>query len=179
MVFAINTYSFAATVNWGLGAQSFFGTQALQGNAVGYFVYLGETTGTFGWGTIDMESFLDGTDRSMVAHGPQNSNAMGSTLAAAVNEASITKPFNDGTSVYGFIIVYPRQETTVEDMWFWQSNLLYVNSTVLSGDETYNWRTTISSGSDVKAQGWQQIPEPTTGALAFAGLALLFRRKRK
>jgi len=183
----VSVYSNAATISWGLEPASFFGAVGIAGNAVGYLVYLGENGS---WSDVSIDKIIaDGKTYSPVAYDGK------STLGTMkVTSTSTGLTWNEGTSVYGFIVLYngkPSDDTEVAT-WYYLSPEYLVDSTagnpLYGNPDTYNWRfgiPTTGSGNnkiaDVTGQGWQKyvIPEPATAGLALAGLALLFRRKRK
>ena len=45
-------------------------------------------------------------------------------------------------------------------------------------DSSFAFSNSVSSGSGSVGGGWAQVPEPSTAALALAGLALLLKRRK-
>jgi len=200
-IVCIAFYSTAATITWGLNAMSYFGSSAIgSGNATGYLVYLGEITheGTPGWtDAIITDVIQKGNSSAYVGLNGQKTDATSKITGVPANgHADLTTPWTMGTSVYGLIVITSKQTTDAisSEPWYWTGGFFYVDDTqpnppYNSNMDAYNWTTVIAKGSatnitnaSVKDQGWIQyvpIPEPATAGLALAGLALLFRRKRK
>ena len=185
----IASCSYAATIEWGFSTVSYFGSASIMQGATGYLVYLGENGS---WDNVDVLGIINGTAMSSTIN---TKTSVAGKMSGTGSTDSFTKPVNEGTSAYGFIAIYtgkPSDESTAST-WYFLSDVYYIDTsagnTLYNGTTfTYNWRTGINatSGSNantaasIAGQGWiKVVPEPATGAMALAGLALLFRRKRK
>ena len=186
-LFAVQSH--AATIYWGSTATSYFGFTSLGGNATAYLVYLGENGS---WSDVDIGKILDGTSKS-ITQGPKTSGL--GRFTDQIDSLDIKTPLNDGKSTFGFIVFYdgkPGDQTDIAT-WYFTSQVFYYDTKdtdyyVGSPTDKFSWNYTIATTgagnnltADIEKQGWQKyvIPEPATAGLALAGLALLFRRKRK
>lgn len=168
----------ATSVDWKSNALSFDTTELKKSTAVvGYLVYL--TSGALSTSYKMDESFSAATVGTVVSTDSDGANKGGQVTGTA--------EWDYGTYVNGnaFALVLSYADS-VSGKTYWQ-----ISSTVnkLSGisDETsiptafnnYDGSSTVSSGSSISAGGgWVAVPEPSTAALALAGLALLLKRRK-
>lgn len=179
----------AASFNWGSGtsAVTFDGT-TLAGNATAYLVFLGTGSGSVAdlWST---------TSEAIVG-----ANAVKSTATSTAKRTSgrFNSSFDGGTTtvpelangqVYGVYVTY----NDGKDTWFNFSQTTYTVSGISLGNEALEAATfafDFATKSDIDPAvaspsaggGWYRavpaVPEPSTAALALAGLAMLIKRRK-
>ena len=186
LAFIAVTQSHAASVVWGFEEQGrgYFGTAHVGSTAIGYLVYLGEN-GT--WANVDIATLISGTSSSIV----DSTTSTSGRLPGATDSLTLTDWVNN-KSTYGFIVIKTGQpsDATEASTYYILSDVFLVSTSSSFYDsimETYSWELSVSAApnnttASITGQGWVKVipvPEPATGAMALAGLALLFRRKRK
>lgn len=180
---AIAVQAQAATINWGLGADVYlmkgsdFSTAkvayesdlTVDSGAYLALVYVGSGVNTFDVGTINADSVVA---QAAYAIDSDNASYCDWDPAAITTQVSASK-YADGSS---FAVV-----------WFTGKAFDYVYS--IDDGSAFNEATTIAdmtrgSASIAPAEtttGWGgviSVPEPSTAALALAGLALLLKRRK-
>ena len=174
--------SFAATVNWGIGASYFDTTKIAKNDATAYLVYLGPSSSWSDYGTDTIvEIAKSGSTENASAKSLANGGASGSlemTVGSTytLNGTSVTAP---AASNFGLLYV----KGTGADAYYYtgsiysfsEADTAHYNATL----KTYTWKDDkVASNSSSSAQGWVAVPEPSTAALALAGLALLLKRRK-
>ncbi len=169
----------AASVDWTTGALSFGGTELKKNTDVkGYLVYLssGSLASTY---TID-DSFSAASVGTVVASDTDGTNK-GSLLTGSL---SVTTLGYSNGDVFAFVASYKADGKT-----YWNiSETLNTLSGVDPNDPTvspadftaYSMSSTVAgeTGKASGGSGWTAVPEPSTAALALAGLALLLKRRK-
>ena len=186
----------AAQVNWGASGQLYYGTTPMTPAAgysvTAYLVYLGENaTWDSGFSVTSSSSISVGGDVLKSA----NLNAFGQiaptggTALTALTDG-VTKIGTDNDTfaydVSTFGIIFIAKHTSWEEGEFaWLISDAYVFTTTPSqvGASWDGAKTTFEISTKVtnSPATWNfvPVPEPATVGFALAGLALLFRRKRK
>ena len=185
--FAVTTQ--AASFNWGTGTvkASFDGTAFTTADysVTAYLVYLsdGDTSKMF---TIDY------TAPGTITGADGNSTATPATTGSNANKGKVKGKFDDALVANGNTFgMYIKYTDSTGVSWFNFSSDTYTVSGLSTGGEvlddavySFNFGTktqiTSSSQSPSAGGGWYsiQVPEPSTAALALAGLALLIKRRR-
>ncbi len=192
ILMAATTY--AVSFDWGTGTTkvSFDGTALTTASnaATGYLVLLG-SAGLSGLYTIDYTAPGAINPADSVSSKATTSTGLASgkgRIAGNYSSSSIA-----ANQVYGMYITY----NDGTDTWYNFSSDTYTVSSALADDPTttlnpgvfsfnFNTKTEITADG-MTPSGWTKInipttpsvPEPATGALALAGVALLFRRARR
>ena len=168
----------AVSFSWKIqsSAQVKFNGSSVGTSATAYLVYLGSDT-------AEAANFKDFIDLSPVA--PETKTSMGK-----VNK-SVTVT-SDGAGNYGLFLTYTSGEDTYYNVSSTTVNLSEAALTGLFDDGTALNPATFAFSDTTNAlvsswdaasigKGWyavKPVPEPATGALALAGIALLFRRRK-
>lgn len=187
-VFAMALAANGAQVNWGSNGILYNGTERMTTvngyTTKAYLVYLGEAGST--WGAID-SSYIDSISSTAVA---EKTAAAPGTVAAASGDNPIftagttliknsTDKYTYGVSTFGILFV----STNSKDGHAWGSDTYYMTSdtfTLQNSGDTYTAATETSTFQQAVPSGssWTAVPEPSTAALALAGLALLLKRRK-
>ena len=189
------SFSFSVTTDWSSAAVIKFDSTSLtaSGSYVAYMVNVGASSWFNYIDNVDTTS--DFTKNYLDSSGVRLTG--GSSNIGKINPSTYVG-VNDKNSYYGVVIVYgdyynfsgifqvPNVSDTEQDLPSWLATFTFsVNPIVYygSGTEFATESDAISSiVKDGNPSGWYKfvpVPEPATGAMALAGLALLFRRKRK
>ena len=169
-VAAMAVASQAASVQWQLNATKDSGYAA--GQTV--LLFLGAASETFGSENLSLADYVD----SLLAEGADAAEA-----AAFDTATTTTNPrLGTGTAAQNKDISYAAKTPLVGMIVVLDGNGKY-SAFSLSASVAENGYTMMLSNDATSSTGGfvdmpSQIPEPATGALALAGLALLFRRRR-
>jgi len=190
----------SAQIQWGASGLMYYNGTAM-GNAnftvTGYLVYLGGTGATFAsdFTVTSATSITLGGDVLKTA----NNNSLGQMMPTGATALTGLTPgttligkngdlFQDDVSTFGIIFIAVHKDwDSGEFAWAISDPFVYSQSAPATGGTIGNWTagsSTFSYASTIAGNGknnWNfvTIPEPATTGLALAGLALLFRRKRK
>jgi hypothetical protein len=145
-----------------------------------YLVYLGDSTAT--WDSFDIASFVSDTSSAV---GAKTANAAGAVSYAKDNyifTVGDTIPNNapakiaDGNSNFGVVFISSGTGWGDEQTHYFTSEV----TTFSTSGSDYSAATETFTTAPAVAQGssWQTVPEPSTAALALAGLALLLKRRK-
>ena len=176
----------AASFQWRATGVS-FGGKALE-NTTGYLVYLDSSTSVSDLFTIDYTAPGSITIASTVDEAKTGSGRNAGTLLKTYNDSTSTG--GDGSQVaigknFGMILLY----NDGTDTWYnftTAAQSITADATGAFERKTfafdYSTQTTITSDGQTPS-GWTKIniaavPEPSTAALALAGLALLLKRRK-
>ena len=168
----------ATSVDWKSNTLSFEDTSLKKStDVVGYLVYLASGSLASSY-TMD-DSFSAATVGTVVSSDSDGANKGGQVTGTAEWDYGTYK---NGDS-FALVLSYAD---SASGKTYWQ-----ISSTVntLDGisDETsiptafsnYDGSSAVSSGKSISAgSGWVAVPEPSTAALALAGLALLLKRRK-
>lgn len=162
----------AATFKWASSAIS-FGSDKVKKDATAYLIFIGDKTlGSEGY-TFD----------DIIAK-----TALKSTSTTSMSKISVD-PVDSGSNNVGNFVSYVTF-TSGTDTYYNVSSSTYTITAAqyqaLMNEGTSLADTDFAFSSTVNAKGtpgtigggWYAVPEPATGALALAGVALLFRRRK-
>ena len=187
IVSAFALSSQAVSFKWASDAKVTFEGTSLQtaGNtATAYLVYLG-TDGTWSFGTDITGVLANVTDASV-----------GQTTTKTSGSANVKGKFGpenyglDGNQGYSYGVVLTYTDSS-NDIWYNLSSDTYTISSGTADNATglsHNFTFSFDKGGEVTAlssaqvgSGWYKVtpvPEPSSAALALAGLALLIKRRK-
>lgn len=176
----------AASFNWGSGtsAVAFDGT-TLAGNATAYLVFLGNGSGSVAdlWSTTS--EAIVGAD-AVKSDVTSTAKRTAGRVSSSYGDASTNIQNGDRFGVY---LTY----NDGTDTWYNFSQTIYTVSGISLGNEALETATfafDFATKSDIDPAvaspsaggGWYRavpaVPEPSTAALAIAGLALLIKRRK-
>ena len=173
----------SATINWGAGSAIYYGTTKVKTAVTGYLLYLGTDNS---YGAVDFDALSkDGAAYSMVASSKSSASTTSKVAGSVIGDASgkygNKGPVVDGSSFFGTVYLYTDATGTYYNLG--ATHKFDTNDTSYDPTlETFSWQTdVIASNASTSAQGWKAVtpvPEPATGALALAGIALLFKRRK-
>ena len=172
------TQASAISISWQLAGVSFDGATLKSAGSefVASLVYLGPSG-----------SLADSYDISSIESTLDIVKSSTSTTSKGVNTGSYDIPVADPSAngdVYAMLLSYTTEGKTYYNL---SSSLFTVSGIadatsgldqykIPSGSQNY---TTAADSSTIKAGGgWTAVPEPSTAALALAGLALLLKRRK-
>ena len=174
----------ALSFAWSAKTIAFDGTTLKNSEAVtGYLIYLGNN-GSLG-STFDISSATTGADVANVI----GSKVDEKNKTSAVGKLANSYNFNYGEApgkngdVFAMLLTYTNEGTTYFNLSTTTtklSGLVDDTSGIDAVDFTEGFKfTTAEPSSSLKAGGgWTAVPEPSTAALALAGLALLLKRRK-
>ena len=184
----------AVSFSWGSDGKISFGGTVLNttGNtATAYLVYLG-SDGALSFGDDVSGTLANITDQNV---GTATTKTAGSAAAKGTFLTTYDAPLGNQNYSYGVVMTYVKDGTTYynisSDVYTVPSDALD-NATGLKGTFGFSFadggEVTKLTAAQV-GQGWfsigeqqepitPEVPEPATGALALAGVALLFKRRR-
>ena len=182
----------AAQINWGSQGQMYDGTTLMTGangySITGYLVYLG-TTGA-DWGSFSISTATLSVGGNVVA--TKAGNAAGGNLVAALSPfafangdaiGSGSDVITDESSTFGiaYIATFTDADDNVTTKYLLSDPFVYDTTPSQTGAAWNAGMNTFTYLSQNTGSGstWTAIPEPATAGLAIAGLALLFKRRRK
>ena len=178
-----------ATISWGVN-KSYFGTSSLSSKATGYLVYLGSAGTTWENTSVNYKAIAEGTSENYLA---KKTSSTGKVTGSVEATEDVTPVFSgsqtiiaDGNSVFGILLAYVD---SAENKTYYHLGGTYLFDTSLDtehggtytpGTKMFTWTdaAVASNSSGPAAQGWVAVPEPSTAALALAGLALLLKRRK-
>ena len=186
------TIAQAGSFQWGTGTVkvSFDGTAftSAGSSVMGYLVFLGTATDTSSLWTLD-------TTAGTIAGATEVKTKAPTTTGLAANKGKIVDTYNDGDNgnvsvgnTFGMFIKFNDGEKD----WYNFSSTVVTIATDATGafvgdpasfafDFTKKTEINVKSGvAPTAGGGWYAagVPEPSTAALALAGLALLIKRRR-
>ena len=177
----------AASFTWGTGFTSssqvlWEGTQISDGSVTGYLVYLGKTEDSFY--TIKENEVLDPimTSAPSQVKPPQFAGRLNYVFESKMAD---TMPGTSDSlangSVFGMYITWTDDDGTewinVASNTYTLSGLEDDSSMIKDAVFTFNYDKS-SDNTLTAGGGWVAVPEPATAALALAGVAMLFRRRK-
>ncbi len=185
LAFAAAT-SFGASFDWGTGSvKAAFGDTVF--NTAGnlgtmYLVQLTDTKTVSDLFTATASSLTPAASVSSATPATSGSNANRGKVKGTFDNAAVANG-----NVFGAYFIYNDGEKN----WYNFSSTTFTVSGVSIGNEildpavfafNFTTKTPDAAGTDVTAGGgWyslKTVPEPATGALALAGVALLFKRRK-
>ena len=169
----------ATSVAWKSNALSFDTTSLKKStDVVGYLVYL--SSGSLASSYVMNDSFSAATVGTIVSSDTDGANKGGQVTGTAEWDYGTYK----NNDKFALVLSYAD---SASGKTYWQISST-VNTLAGISDETsiptafnnYDGASTVSSGSSIRAgDGWvAAVPEPSTAALALAGLALLLKRRK-
>ena len=186
---ALTSGAKALSFSWTADAVTFNGTVIADGTATAYLVYLGSGSGELSATATDSGTFdISGTQMqtsasSTAKRNPGRINAtFEETYGATLSGTSDT--YESG-STFGVYLTYVSEGVT----WYNFSASTYTIPENVADNTTgltqafafdYSTKSDVAAGNSASGgSGWvQAVPEPSTAALALAGLALLLKRRK-
>jgi hypothetical protein len=181
------TMASAASLTWKVSAVKFDGnTLKSNSDVTAYLIYLssGALSSPYdimGATTADAVAAKIGT----VVDTKKGTGALGS-MSDPFNWTYTTKDSANGVygngDTFGFLLAYAAEGKTYYNLsttTYTLSNIADNTSTeTMSTASSFTWTTGEDSSSLKAGGGWTAVPEPSTAALALAGLALLLKRRK-
>ena len=170
----------ALSFNWGASSISFDGTVLKKSEAVtGYLIYLSS-------GSYSTTTLTDTSTGESIAKGIGGTLVSTSSTATSNAGKLTTKfSFDYGTygndDVFGMVLVYNDGTDNYYNMSSSTYTLAGIADETSSPDAanfTFSFSNSDKDGTLSSGGGWTAVPEPSTAALALAGLALLLKRRK-
>jgi len=165
----------AATVkwNWQSSAGVKFDTTSLGGNGTAYLLFIGsDSIDTYTFDEYVTMAQTENTPVATAATKMSKINATVTTPDTAGNFVSVLS-YKNGDDLYWNVAseVYALTQANIDAL---------VNDGTAIPNSSFVHSSTVNStaGSGTVGGGWAMVPEPSTAALALAGLALLIKRRR-
>ena len=166
----------AATLTWGWKSSAAvkFDATALGSAGTAYLLFIGDSgVNDYTFAQYVAMASDDKSDQYVTS----TATKVGKINVAAVqtedtpgNFVSVLSFVNDGKTYWNVSSsVYALTEANIK--------ALDEEGTALP-DSSFAFSSSVSSGSGSVGGGWAQVPEPSTAALALAGLALLLKRRK-
>ena len=175
LLFAVAMQASALSFVWRASNVSFDGT-VLNGdsNLSAYLVYLGNG------GSLDASYSTETitTDMNVVQTGTMSKKNVGNTYSWTY------KDNEENGDVYAILLAYVSGDKTYYNLsseTYTVANVTAENSTVSNyalAATAFDYSSKSESSTVKAGGGWTAVPEPSTAALALAGLALLLRRRK-
>ena len=175
----------AITINWTVSGIAFGSGNTLKSDngLNAYLVYLGNGTGlASSYTESDLTDLISGA-----------SSATGRSVSGTTNRGLVQNSYNstapDPTTlngdVYTILMTYTSEGKTYYNLSSKTFTVDGVTSSistldpyqVAASDQTYTVKSEVASSVSAGG-GWTAVPEPSTAALALAGLALLLKRRK-
>lgn len=189
VVAALAVGSQAAQINWGSQGYLYDGSTQMRSNqgysTTAYLLYLGSGEGA-DFGTIDADFFSNLSDNAIAQKTANALGSVGATTGANIGFTPGTTTIGNtsdtytyGSSVFGIVYVMSNPGKYEDDSYFYTTGpftLVNSGSTYAAATETTTFTAAVPNGSS-----WTKVPtvpEPSSAALALAGLALLIKRRR-
>ena len=168
----------SATIKWGgTGAVNYGDTKLKNGAATAYLVYLGESVTD--WSSWSYSESFETSQLASKATTSLSSIGNGNTFAVTVGSAlggisNISSVLKDGASSFGIIF------TTTQDGvdYYYQGDVFTYDTSSSNYSSTTDTFTSTTTVAPTATDKWTAVPEPSTAALALAGLALLLKRRK-
>lgn len=167
------TFCNGATVDWKWSSSAGikFDTTNLGGNGTAYLLFIGDKS-------VNDYSFSEYVDMASSAV------ATAATKMSKINVTPVTTPDTAGNFVS--MVSYKSGDDTY---WNVSSSVYALTQTNIDAlredgtalpDSSFVFSSTVKTekGSGTVGGGWAMVPEPSTAALALAGLALLLKRRK-
>ena len=177
--------AFGLSFNWSVSGISFDGTRfnkTTGANVTAYLLYLGNNAGYSTTGYTLTEESTATTIISSV--GTKAADKTGTTAAGKISDDFAFDSTKYGNNdVFGVLLSYTSEGKT----YFNLSSSTYKLSgltddptqTIADASFTFSYSGPAESNKISSGSGWvQAVPEPSTAALALAGLALLLKRRK-
>ncbi len=179
----------AVTFNWNATAVTFEGTKfnkTTGASVVGYLIYLGGEGSTLSASYALAEGDTGESVASKIA-GKNGTVVTSQTGTTAVGKLNNNYTFDLGTDysngdVFAMLISYSKEGKTYFNLSTSQISMANATSDPPVNPDAANfefsWSGPKESSTIAKGGGWTVVPEPSTAALALAGLALLLKRRK-
>ena len=172
-ILALAVCAQAATVkwNWKSDAVVKFDSTSVGGNATAYLLFIGdESVSKYTFNEyVEMASSAVTTASTKVG----KVNTSGVTVDATPGNFVTMLSYKSGDDTYWNVSssVYTLTQSGIDDL---------TNSGTPLPDSSFSFSNTVKTeaGSGTVGGGWAMVPEPSTAALALAGLALLLKRRK-
>ena len=180
VVAALASTASALSFDWAATGVTFDSTK-LKSNAgvTGYLIYL--ASGSYSEVTLSADSTGTSVAESL---GTIVSTANKTT---AVSKLAGTASFDYGTynngDVFGLVLTYADSSSgktyfNIASGTYTLSGVSDETSTPSDASYSFSWSGPTESSKASSGGGWTAVPEPSTAALALAGLALLLKRRK-
>ena len=175
----------AVTFNWNATAVTFDGTKfnkTTGATVTGYLIYLGGAGSTLS----SSYTLADGDTGETVAAkiGSVVTSQTGTTAVGKLNNNytfDLDTDYSNG-DVFAMLISYANEGKTYFNLSTAEISMQNATSDPPVNPDaanfSFSWSGPSESSSLSKGGGWTAVPEPSTAALALAGLALLIKRRR-
>ncbi len=179
-VAAMAVASQAATVQWQFNYTKAEGYAA--GQTVLFFVGAANETFTHGTDTgLSLSEYVDallteGADAATTAAFDTAQTVSNARLGIGTSSKTKALSYDAGTDIVGMIVVLDGNGKY--SGYSLSGTVAGAGNTAMNTSMPTAQSTTQGGFVDLPSSGGQQIPEPATGTLALAGLALLFKRRR-
>ena len=176
----------AASIDWTISGINKAKTQIndAKGNALSGSVYLILASDASQLAEATPDTFLTTLNNIKLGEAPVSSGKVDGTTTRTASSNDFVSRLDGGSQYTLQVVVYDAANKSYY-LSGTKSQYAYNPADVTSGDDVAKGVTfskdDIGASSTYEASGYQQIggvPEPATGALALAGIALLFKRRK-
>ena len=175
----------AAQINWGIQGQVKFENTLVGNEGVTFtLVYLTDAT-KWSSAAVDLASGNNSLVATSVATKKTNAGSMSMQNASPwiYTWAGEGEDTNIGSKVVSAPSIFAMLVTTVQDgkTYYWASDTYTVSDSDTNWNgtsQTYTMNVLPANAMGANGEKWTAVPEPSTAALALAGLALLLKRRK-
>ena len=173
---SLATSASALSFQWGITQINFGADNKLVSDdgLVGYCVYL--ENGSYDSSGYSMESFAPASVGTVVGEKSGTSNKAKLSGVTTFDYGT----YNNG-DVFGFVLSYVSGGKTyynISSDTYTLEGIVNAASSPAAAAPTFDFTSKKEASSISKGGGWTAVPEPSTAALALAGLALLLKRRK-
>ena len=175
----------AAQINWGLTGQIKF-ENALVGTSGATLQLVCLDGITTDW-SVYAKTVANGDTANVVKTKTTNAGSMAPANATsspyAFTWAEDGSPTSISTATIADGTLFAMLATTIQDgkSYYWASDVFEVSESsanYTATSRTYSMNVTVANAMGTNGDKWTAVPEPSTAALALAGLALLLKRRK-
>ena len=182
LVAGLATSASALSFQWSAAGIKFDGAVLKKSSDVtAYLVYLGSGDATYATSYALTESTT--ADSLTSSMGTKVSTSTSATTNAGKLSTTFSFDFGEYTNgdVFGMVLSYKNGDDTyynIASSTYTLSGITADNSSPDPAQFSFSYSGPTESSSVKSGGGWTAVPEPSTAALALAGLALLIKRRR-